>query len=82
VPFSKQAKVISATVFCSCDAFSAERRGAYVARGKWIRGKLYELSKPDSCEEKSINDLRNKIGLELVQVDIEGTVEAERGSDR
>jgi predicted nucleic acid-binding Zn finger protein len=40
LPLSKQAKVISATVFCSCDAFSTDRRGAYVASGKWMRGKL------------------------------------------
>lgn len=37
-PGSKQAFVISATVFCSWKAFSAETRGAYVTRGKCIRG--------------------------------------------
>lgn len=42
LPFSKQENVISATEFCSWFALSADKRGAYVARGKWIRGKLTE----------------------------------------
>jgi len=39
------------------------------------------LQQPDCREEKKTNDLRDKVGLELVQVDVEGAVEAERGSD-
>merc|ERR1712055_1275618 len=35
---SKQAFEISETDSCSWYAFSAEMTGAYVARGKWIRG--------------------------------------------
>jgi hypothetical protein len=35
---------MSATEFCSWWAFSAEIMGANVARGKWMRGKLYSSS--------------------------------------
>ena len=35
---SKQAAVISATLSCSCNALLREIIGAYVARGKWMRG--------------------------------------------
>ena len=40
LPVSKHEKIMSATEFCSCVAFSADIMGAKVARGKWIRGKL------------------------------------------
>jgi hypothetical protein len=53
--------------------------GAYVARGKWIRGKL----RPISIKECSLvdNDIRDKIGLEFVQIDVETTVKSQRSRD-
>jgi hypothetical protein len=39
------------------------------------------LQQPNCREDKKTNELRDKVGLELVQVDVEGAVEAERGSD-
>lgn len=78
LPVSKHEKVISATLFCSCLAFSAERMGARVASGKWIRGKLRRVSCDTFSRKK---DIRNKVGLELVQIHIQATVKAERGGD-
>jgi hypothetical protein len=39
---SKELMVISATELLSWNAFSALMTGAYVARGKWILGKLWD----------------------------------------
>ena len=56
--------------------------GAKVARGKWIRGKL-----PKTVSHHALSPgtrhvyVRNEIGLEFVQVDVEGTVEAKRSRD-
>jgi hypothetical protein len=53
-----------------------------VARGKWIRGKLKKLCKKPDCrkEDRTINS-RDKVSLEFVQVDVEGTIETEGRSD-
>ena len=82
-PASKQEKVISMTEFCSWWAFSAEMMGAKVARGKWMRGKLpkcvsHHARSPRTCHVY----VRNQVGLELVQVDVEGAIEAKGGCDR
>lgn len=53
-----------------------------MARGKWIRGKLKKLCKKPDCrkEDRTINS-RDKVSLEFVQVDVEGTIETEGRSD-
>jgi hypothetical protein len=40
-----------------------------------------DLNKPD-CMEDKIDSSRNEVSLELVQVDIEGTIKAEGRGDR
>ena len=83
LPCSKQEKVISATEFCSCVALSAERRGAKVARGKWIRGNLwYQTEISDVGQRYRGRDSRHQIGLEFIQIDVKRTIKAERGCDR
>ena len=39
------------------------------------------LQQPNCKEGTKTNDLRDEVGLELVQVDVEGAIEAERGGD-
>jgi hypothetical protein len=54
-----------------------------VARGKWIRGKLKKPYKnTDHRKEDRTMNSRDKVSLELVQVDVEGTIKAEGRSDR
>ena len=55
---------------------SAEMTGAYVARGKWIRGKLPRQLRPNCYHP------RHQVGLELVQIHVERTVETKRRGDR
>jgi hypothetical protein len=54
-----------------------------VARGKWIRGKLKKswFDKPNCRKEDGTVNSRDKVGLELGQVDVEGTVKAEGCGD-
>lgn len=56
--------------------------GAKVARGKWIRGKLRgrELRALLQCAVGQ--HVRNKVGLELVQVNVQGAIETEGRGDR
>lgn len=46
-----------------------------------MRGKLQGPVRIISVKRKAKDDIRNQVGLELVQVDVEGTVEAKRRSD-
>ena len=49
-----------------------------MARGKWIRGKLGPVRE---MEEPMNIDIRDKVGLEFVEIHIQATIETKRGSD-
>lgn len=63
-------------------ALSAESKGAYVARGKWIRGKLEGNSFNRFVNKVNGFYSRHQVSLEFVQIDVERAIKAEGGSNR
>jgi len=52
-----------------------------VARGKWILVEMHQQRGLNNSQRVELPWERHQVGLELVQIDVEGTIESERAGD-